>query len=898
MIDDAHRDVAPQALPGSGTAVTGNDQPWHRLDAATVEEKLSTSVEQGLSLLEVAERQARHGRNEVVTEGSRSIWPLLLAQFTGPLIGILLVAAGISIVIGERLEAVAIIAIVVVNGVFGLAQEWRADRAIGELQAMFVQRARVRRDGVSVMVDAVELVPGDVVELAAGDRVPADARVVIATGLQADESTLTGESVPIWKSADSVAAATPVAERTSIVYLGTGVTAGRGICVVVSTGGDTELGDVVELTSRAERHEIPLQRSLSRLSRRLGLVAVVIAAATIAVGVLAGRPADEMFLTGVSLAVAVVPEGLPAVVTVTLAVGVGTMSRRRALLRHLEAAETLGAASVICTDKTGTLTENRMTVREVWTADGHSGVQEVESLLPGPLLSLLETAQICTSAALGQHESSVQAVGDPTEIALLVLAQDLGAPLPTARSEREVPFDPVSKMMTVVSRSDGSDRLVAHVKGAPEVVLDRCDNLLTSAGPVELTASVRAEVERAMAAMAADGLRMLALARSDMSGTDPHSELEMGLELLGVVGMHDPPRPEVPAAVAMARAAGIDVVVMTGDSPDTALTIARQVGLPVREALTGTDLDQLDDSAVLERLDGSYVLARVTPAHKMRMVRLLQGDGAVVAMTGDGVNDAPALEQASVGIAMGERGTDVARASADVVLVDDNFASIVAAIEEGRRQYANIAKFISYLLSANLGEVIAISGTVALGWPLILLPAQILWMNLVTDGVTALALGLEAAEPDVMARPPRPAGEHIITRVRLWWIGSIGVLTGVTTIIVFKVALGNGDDAAVAHAQTMAFTAMVLIETVNVLNFRSERESLRAVGLLANRWLIVALGAAVVAQIAAVYLPGLRGGLGTVGLSGVDWLVLVVVALPIVGIAEVVKAMIRIRPAG
>lgn len=644
------------------------------------------------------------------------------------------------------------------------------------------------------------------------------------------------------------------------------------------------------MTERASPTEIPLEKSLADLGRRLGVVAILIAAITVVGGIFAGRPAAEMFFTGVSLAVAVVPEGLPTVVTVTLALGIRSMSRRNALLRNLQAAETLGAASVICTDKTGTLTQNRMTIRRLWTSDGIIEVTAAGVADPTEQLEhLLETAQRCNHASLAIFDDEVRAVGDPTESALLTLAHLYGRSIPHVEPVREIPFSSTSKMMTAVIETD--DSLTAHVKGAPEVILDRCVALRTGQGVVELNSDRRREFESAIDEMTSAGLRTLALAERSVELID--GVLDQGLTLIGAVGMHDPPRPEVPAAVGAALAAGLNIVVMTGDAGGTAISIATEVGLPVTEVLTGAELDTMSDLDLLDELDGTRVLARVTPEHKMRVVRLLQDHGEVVAMTGDGVNDAPALQQASIGVAMGLRGTDVARGAADLVLADDNFASIVAAIEEGRRQYANIRKFIRYLLSSNLGEVIAISGAVAIGWPLILIPAQILWMNLLTDGVTALALGVEPVEPDAMTRPPRRVEDSIVDRTGLWWIVGGGAMIGLITLVVFRATLGTGEGSDLLRAQTMAFTTMVLLETVNVLNFRSERQSLRVVGLLRNRWLVIAWVAAIATQVAAVHLPGLSTALGTTGLSAMQWLVAGLVSVPILGAGELVKWRIR-----
>ncbi len=855
---------------------------WHQLSVAEVEDRLSSRAELGLTTDDAATRLAEIGPNAVDEVDERPWLPLLVQQFTGPLTAILLVAIVISLAIGEELDAIVIGAILVANGLLGFVQEWRAGEAIAALSSMMVPFATVTRDGRPVRIAATELVPGDRVELEAGDRVPADLRLVAAAGVSVDESALTGESVPVDKTVEACDPDAPLAERQSMLWTGTDLTTGWAAALVVETGGRTEFGQIVELTASAEHEPLPLERSLARLGRSLGIIAVGLAALTVLIGIVGGRPADEMFLTGVSLAVAIVPEGLPAVVTVTLALGIRAMSRRNALLRHLEAAETLGAASVICTDKTGTLTENRMKATSVWIAG-----EWVDPASPGQttaeiLVGLAETVMICSHV---DRDAEGQFIGDPTEVALVDLAARSGVARPDVTIVEEIPFDSTRRMMTMTVDGPSTRSPVSHIKGAPEAVLGVATTIEGSDGARPLLPSDRAEIEAAVERMASRGLRVLAVARG-------HSD---AVSLLGLVGLHDPPRAEVPDAVATSMAAGVTVIAMTGDAGPTALAIGREIGLPVDTVLTGVELDELDDEVLLEHLDGSSVLARVTPANKMRVVRLLQRQGAVVAMTGDGVNDAPALEQASIGIAMGQRGTDVARGASDVVLADDNFSSIVAAIEEGRRQYGNIRKFIRYLLSSNLGEVVAISGSVALGWPLILLPAQILWMNLLTDGVTALALGVEPAEPDAMDRPPRDPDEPIVDRRGIRWITLMGAAIGLGSLAVFWLSLGSGEGDDLVRAQTLAFTAMVLMEKMNVLNFRAERVSILRIGLFSNRWLVVAWFGAVGAQVAAVHVPGLSNALGTTALSLTDWVLLILAALPILMIGELVKWFERRR---
>lgn len=897
-----HRAVTPSGDPHDAGRATVTRE-WHALPTDRVLGAHRVTIDRGLGDDEVHRRRATAGSNALEAAGSTSAWPILVRQFTGPLSLILFVAVAVSAAVGEYLDASVIGVIIVANGALGFVQEWRASKAIEAMTAMLVRHATVRRDGAVRRVDAADLVPGDIVILAAGDQVPADLRLVDTTDVSIDESALTGESVPVSKDPRAVAADTPLAERTSMAYVGTHVRTGRTTGVVCATGRATEFGTVVSLTEAADDAEIPLQRTLARLGRTLGAAGVAVAVLTVAVGIAAGRDATEMLLVGISLAVAVVPEGLPAVVTLTLALGIRSLARSNALLRRLEAAETLGAATVICTDKTGTLTENRMTVRSLWQAD--RGVVAVEELTRLPattgLAAWADAAARCNHATLA--ELPADDTGSPTEIALLRFTRRIGCGDVDDALVAELPFDSTRKMMAVVTDGPVGRRLSA--KGAPEVILDRCTAVRRSDGSHRpLDAEARREAARALDAMTGRALRTIAVASlacrdcdtaESMAG-DGLDRLSHGLVLEGIAGLHDPPRAEVPAAVATARRAGVKVVMMTGDAAATAAAIAHDVGLPARRVLTGADLDAMDDRDLLAAVDDEAVLARVAPHHKMRVVRVLQGAGHVVAMTGDGVNDAPALEQASIGVAMGERGTDVAREAADVVLTDDNFASIVLAVAEGRRQFANITKFVRYLLSSNLGEVVAVSGAVALGWPLILAPAQILWMNLVTDGATALALGVERAEPDAMERPPRSIDDGPLDRRGATSVLLAGVAIGLATLAVFHLALDAG--ATEARARTLAFTLMVLLEIANVLNFRAERQSLWRVGWTSNPVLLGAMVASLGAQVAAVHVGPLARALDTEPLTLGDWLLLGAATVPLVLAGEALKALRRGSPRG
>lgn len=858
----------------------------------------------GLTDAEAAARRETAGRNELAAAAG-SAWPhILIRQFTSTLIGILIAAAAVAALIGEPVDAVVILAIVVVNGALGFVQEWKAEQALEALRSMLAPRCAALRDGQERSIDAAELVPGDIVELAAGDLVPADLRLLRVVRFEVDESALTGESLSVAKRVEPIAAETPLAGRTPMAWMGTHAVAGRARGVVVATGMATEFGHVAALTRDVEREPTPLQRALARLGRRLGLAAVLLSAALAALGTLLGNPIGEMLLTGISLAVAVVPEGLPAVVTLTLALGVRTLLRRRALLRRLPAAETLGAASVICTDKTGTLTQGTMTVRHIWlpagvvdvTGVGHdpAGHFEIDGERcdyrgRADLRALLEVGLRCSHAKLSHESGEWTAQGTPTETALLVAAfkawLDAGQ-YPDILGE--LPFDATRKRMTMVVPAPGGRR-VALVKGAPESILERSTHWLHGEARQPLDDGRRAEARAALDAFAGEGLRTLALARRELPDATPldPAAVEQQLTLLGVVAILDPPRPEVPAAVAEARAAGIRVVMVTGDAAATARAISARIGVPVTRIITGPELETMPDDALRTALESDVCFARTTPEHKLRIVEELQGQGHVVGMTGDGVNDAPALKRADIGIAMGVRGTDVARGAADLVLTDDNFATIVAAVAEGRRQFANIRKFVRYLLSSNVGEIVAIALNIALGGPLILLPVQILWMNLVTDGFTAVALGAERAEGDAMRRPPRRRDEPVMGPGGTWHVLAMGGWIGLATLWVFQHCLG--DPAAAARAQTMAFTGIILFEKANVLNFRALRSPVHTIGWFSNPWLLLAITGTMGVQAAAVYWPPLQAMLHTVPLRASDWALLAAVAAPIFVVPEIAK---------
>jgi Ca2+-transporting ATPase len=858
----------------------------------------------GLTAKEAEERLERYGENVLREEARETRLQVFLRQFKSILIAILAIAAVVSFLVGEPQDAAAILIIVVLNALLGYTQEWQAGEAIEALKKMLVQRAVVIRDGEQQEIDASGVVPGDVVLLEMGERVPADLAIVEATSLQVDEAPLTGESAPVDKAPGRLPPATDLAGRSNMTFAGTTVVNGRGWGVVVATGMETEFGKIAGLSQLVTAEATPLSRQMDVLGRDIGFIALGIAALAVVVGLLQERGLLEMFLVGVSLAVAVIPEGLPAVVTLTLAIGIKTMMQKNCLIRRLPASETLGAVSVICTDKTGTLTRNEMAVVRVKTpgaevtVTGTGYAPEGEFLLDGRaidpgdypgLRQFLRAVLLCNHATIAHDgDGGWRIFGTPTEGALVVAAAKAGLSREDApEAVDEFSFDSTRKRMTIIYREDDGD--VAYVKGAPEVLLARSSGVLVDGSVVALTDDLRETIREDIAGYASGGLRVLGAAYRPLPADLPRTAdaVEEDLIFLGFAGILDPPRPEAAEAIRLCRSAGIDVIMITGDNPLTAYAIAEDLGLPSEGALTGTDLEALTDDELEARLRVTKVLSRVTAAHKLRVIDILSRKRAVIAMTGDGVNDAPALKKASIGIAMGIKGTDVAKESSDMVLVDDNFASIVAGVEEGRREYDNIARFTRYLLSSNVGEIVAIVGGLLLGLPLILIPVQILWINLITDGLTALALGLEPAEKDVMQQRPRDPGEPILTRAAFTIILALGALLGLLTLYVFS-GLYHID---LDRARTMAFTGLIVFELYNVLNFRSFRFPLHRIGFFSNPALLYAILGSLALQVLVVYVPVFQDFLGTAPLTLADWGLLALLGLPVLLAGEVYKIL-------
>ncbi|MEJ2210354.1 MAG: cation-translocating P-type ATPase [Anaerolineae bacterium] len=906
---------------------------WYRKESAHVVAHLNSDAGAGLATEEAQRRLAEHGPNELVERGAKSPWRILWEQLTGVMVVILIVAAVVSGVIGDWKDAIAILAIVVLNAVLGFSQEYRAEKAMAALKQLAVPTVKVRRDGDGgshvVEVSARELVPGDVVLLEAGALVPADGRLLESVNLRVEEAALTGESEPVEKEIRALDRPDlPLGDRRNMVYMGTIVTYGRGMAIVTATGMETELGRIAELIQTVEREPTPLQRRLAQLGRGLAVAALAIVAVVFLLGLLRGEDWRLMLLTAISMAVAAVPEGLPAVVTIALALGAQRMLRRQALIRKLPAVETLGSVTVICSDKTGTLTENRMTVTVL---DVLGETQQVDTLLEEGIpvadaemlggqrpevrsLGLLaKAAALANDASLERtDEGGYRAVGDPTEGALVVAAAELGlikAEL-DGRWPRvgEVPFTSERKRMTTVHRvgvrAEESDAPwccgshVAFAKGAVDSLLAISGRVWSGDEELPLTDELRARIVAANDRLAGQGQRVLGVAfrpLDEVPDLANEAAVEREMTFIGLVGMIDPPRPEVRQAVATARAAGIRPVMITGDHPLTAQQIAGELGIASEltittdgRPLTGRDLSGMAKDDLAGVVDEVAVYARVSPEHKLQIVRALQDRGQIVAMTGDGVNDAPALKKADIGVAMGITGTDVSKEAADMVLLDDNFATIVAAVKEGRTIYDNIRKFIKYTLTSNAGEIWVMLLAPLAGMPLPLLPLQILWINLVTDGLPGLALGVEPPERDTMRRPPHHPQESIFGRGLGRHVAWVGLLMGLVSL-----GIGYGTwRGGWAHWQTMLFTTLTLSQMGHALAVRS-RESLFTVGLRSNRALLGAVLLTFVLQLAVVYVPFLQDLFKTQALTVGELLLSLVLSTVVFWGVELEKWLLR-----
>ena len=868
------------------------------------------SGQSGLGQKEAGERAGKYGPNEIQSAHRISAWEILVEQFKNVLILILLGATVISLFLGHGIESIVIAVIVLFAVLLGFIQEYRAERAIEALRQMAAPTATVIRDGQETKIPARDVVPGDVVVLHTGDRIPADGRLIESINLQLEEAALTGESVPVEKHTQALPTDDlPVGDRKNMVYAGTAVTYGRGKALIVATGMQTEFGKIAQLLQTVESGKTPLQQNLDKVGSVLARAAFVVVAIIVALGLLRGQPFIEMLIFGIALAVAVVPEALPAVVTISLAIGVQKMVKRNALVRRLPAVETLGSTSVICSDKTGTLTKDEMTVRKLYvagqtfsvTGSGYSPTGHFSTNGGTPteinteLKQLLSAATLASDAQLVQNgnkdgDNDWDIKGDPTEGALIVAAAKAGLKKEALEESyprvQEIPFTSESKRMTTLHRTEKG--LVAYTKGAPEIILENCDSILTESGVKKLDGITRQKVLDAAQGFAANALRVLAIA------SKPDAVLEsaqLGMTFIGLAGMIDPPRPEAKEAIAVCESAGIRPVMITGDHPITAQAVARELGLLKNgRVVTGADLDDISDEQFKSEVETIDVYARVSPTHKLRVVTALQANEHIVAMTGDGVNDAPALKKADIGIAMGITGTDVTKEAAAMTLTDDNFASIVAAVEEGRGVFGNIKKYLMYLLSSNIGEIGLMAGSALLGLPLPLTAVQILYVNLTTDGLPALALSVDPPEKDLMKRRPRNPRTGIFTRPVVALMLAGGIWSTLINLGLFIWAMNSGRSQE--EAMTMTFVSLVLVQFFKAYNFRSDRHSVFN-RPFENKWLNTAILWEIALLLLIIYIPALHEPFNTFSLPLIDWAIIFGLSLTISPVLELVKWMER-----
>jgi len=901
---------------------------WHALHTKEIFEKLDT-IERGLTTAEAEKRLSEYGANELEEEKRITKLALLVHQLKNPLVAVLVAAALISLFAGKTIDTIVVGVVIVFNTSIGFFQEYKAEAALQTLKTMTAPEAEVIRNCpetggcVEMRVKTREIVPGDIILLDAGDKVPADARIFEAINLEIDESMLTGESTPVRKTTEPLSAELPVADRTNMAFSSTIVTQGRGKAVVVATGMKTEIGKIASLIKETEKAETPIQKRTKDLSKKLGLFALLASGLVLAISLLRGLELYEKFLFALAVAVSAIPEGLPAVMTITLAVGVNRMAKRNAVIRKLQAVDTLGSATAICTDKTGTLTTNQMTVQKIfvdnkivnvtgagYAPEGHFEVDgnTIDPATNETLNLLLHTAALCNDSRLRQHEVKEgfrwEIYGDPTEGALVVVAakaklekHELEEKFPRVD---EIPFNPKDRYMATFHKTS-EGHLSVYVKGAPETILEMCSQTMEDGKTKKLTEQRKEEILKVSTQMASEALRVLAMAYQIIESEsledfkEKLSHKKAKLISVGLTGMIDPPRPEAKTAVQLCKRAGIKVVMSTGDHKLTAEAIAKEIGIlePSSKVLAGADLDGMSDEELDVAIEQTSVFARVSPAHKHRIVESLRRKGHIVAMTGDGVNDAPALKAAEIGVAMGITGTDVTKETADMVLTDDNFASIVNAVEEGRVVFENIRKVVKYLIATNTGEIITILTALILlpGAPLIFTPVQILWVNLVTDGLLDVTLAMEPKEEDVMDQPPRKPTEKIINREIMLNTLYVGIFMMIGTLWVFTKEWSNGD---IIRAQTLGFTTMAMFQVFNSLNCRSRTKSVFKLGLFTNKYLFGAIATSVSLQVLATTFSPLQVALGTIPLSIWDWVTIILVSSSVF-FADEIRKLVRSR---
>lgn len=837
---------------------------WHAIKKEDVLRRLETG-KKGLSSEEARKRLEKYGPNKMEIEEKASILRIFAEQFHSPLIILLIAAALVSYVIGfipgqesRALDSLLIISIVIANGFFGFIQDYRAEKTIEELKRMSALRCTVIRNGEKISIDSERLVPGDIVFLQEGNIVPADCRIIQSNDLKIDESLLTGESEAVSKKNSVLVKETPLAERQNMAWMNTSVVRGSGIAVVTETGLSTEVGKIAKNIKEAKKPLTPFQREVSALGKKVGAGVVGIIIIIALVELMAGAGDFlTIFLTATSLAVAAVPEGLPAVVTLALSIGTRKMAKKNALVRKLPVVESLGSVDVICTDKTGTLTENRMTVRKIYFNGKVAGMQNKKELKDAMLL--FEAGMVCNNA-------SADGTGDPTEVALLKSALVAGANASKYKRIGEIAFSSQRKRMTVVCSSEG--RYIAIMKGAPEVVLERCSHLCINGKEIRLDANMRSKILEINKKFAASSLRVIGFAMKRVKSPKIGEGIENGMVFLGLQAMQDPPRKGVRESISQCKRAGIRIVMITGDNLDTAKAIASEIGMGTK-AVYGPDLDRMDEIEISKMVEQIDIFARVTPEHKVRILKALQSNGHRVAITGDGVNDAPALKSSDIGISMGLRGSDVAKSASDMILLDDNFSTIVSAIREGRAIFQNIRKFVAYLLTCNLAEVMVVFFASLAGY-MALTPIHLLWINLLTDGAPAIALAADPAGRDIMKRKPRRSDEGIINREMILLITSIGFLMAFLILLVFKEGLRFG----LSTAQTMVLTSFVIYEFVRIVSIRQQER----ISFFSNKYLILAISFSMLMQLIVLYTP-LNAVFGLVPLGIIEWAIILLGAM-------------------
>jgi len=887
---------------------------WWQIDIEQAASSLDSNLSTGLTSEQAADKLQRFGRNQIEGKKGPSPLAIFLSQFKDFIIWVLIGAAIVSGFLKEWVDAIAIIAIVILNAILGFVQEHKAEKSLAALKKMASPTSKVIRNGQRAVISSFEMVPGDLIELEAGDNIPADSRLIWHTAnFSALEASLTGESTPVAKTAAALQEKNvPLADRANMVYMGTSAVSGKAKAIVVETGMCTELGKIAGMIQEIKSDTTPLQQKLEQFGKWIVYLCFVLVGLVFVLGVLRGGKMLDMFLTAVSLAVAAIPEGLPAVVTIALAMGVQRMVARHAIIRKLPSVETLGCATVICSDKTGTLTKNEMTVQVVYTdrmlfrVTGIGYEPKGDFLLDGKTISpadyptlnkALLCGVLCNGAELVSRDDTFKIIGDPTEAAILTAAAKADIWKEKSEKDRqfvdEIPFDAERKKMTIIRKDNGN--LVAFVKGAPDILLNDCTRIEQAGAVRNLTKDDIENVLNANNRLANDAMRVLGLAYKELdSGSTTYQAevVEKDLIFVGLVAMIDPPREEVKKAIADCKTATIRTVMITGDHKNTAVAIARSLGFFGENsvALTGEELDKLTDKQLSEKVRETAVYARVSPEHKLRVVRAWKGHNEVVAMTGDGVNDAPAVKEANIGVAMGITGTDVTKEVSDMIITDDNFASIVAAVEEGRGIYDNIRKFIHYLLSCNAGEVLVMFVSSLIGWPMPLLPIQILWVNLITDGLPALALGVDPIAPNIMKRPPRPSSQSVVTRQMAMLMLAQGGFIALCSLAAFSFVLFI-EDEGLPRARTAAFVVLACSQLFHALNCRSQTDSLFKIGILTNIKLVLAAVVSFLLQMAVVYVPFFQVIFKTESLRVIDWIMVVALSSLPLWAMELIKVI-------